>query len=119
MRNTQFRMGNMARKTEKGGKFLIGIITPEEIEILRKGVKIEDYVTRPAKVRILKIEPENNRSRIEIIIHEGKNRQVRKMCEAIGKKVMALHRSQIADIKVKDLKIGNWRYLKQSEIQTF
>ncbi len=98
---------------------VIGIITPEEIEILRKGVKIEDYVTRPAKVRILKIEPENNRSRIEIIIHEGKNRQVRKMCEAIGKKVMALHRSQIADIKVKDLKIGNWRYLKQSEIQTF
>ena len=41
------------------------------------------------------------------------------MCEAIGKKVVALHRSKIGDLVVKDLKLGNWRYLKQSEIQKF
>lgn len=98
---------------------VIGIVTEKDIETLREGVKIDDYITRPAKARILKIDSERNQSRIEIIIHEGKNRQVRKMCEAIGKKVVALHRSKIGDLVVKDLKLGNWRYLKQSEIQKF
>ena len=98
---------------------LVGIVTENEVEQLRKGVKIDDYVTRPAQVKILKIDKEKNISRVEIIIHEGKNRQVRKMCEAVGKKVIALHRSKIGDIGVKDLKMGSWRYLKQSEIQKF
>ena len=71
-----------------------------------------------AKVRILKIDEEKNISRIEITIHEGKNRQVRKMCEAVGKKVIALHRSKIENLQVKDLKLGQWRYLKENEIET-
>lgn len=97
---------------------LRGIITNEEIEKLRSGVEIEDYLTRPAKVKILKTDTERNISRIEITIHEGKNRQVRKMCEAIGRNVIALHRSKIGNITVKDLKIGEWRYLNQTEIRT-
>ena len=60
---------------------------------------------------------EKNISRLEIVIHEVKNRQVRKMCEAIGKKVLALHRSKIGNISVKDLKIGTWRYLSDKEIK--
>ena len=88
-----------------------GIIKREEVEKLRKGVKIEDYITKPAKVKILKTDEEKNSSRLEIIIHEGKNRQVRKMCEAIGHKVLALHRSKIAGIGVKDIPLGKWRYL--------
>ncbi len=95
---------------------LKGIISNEELEELRRGVEIEDYLTRPAKVKILKTDSEKNISRIEITIHEGKNRQVRKMCEAIGRNVMALHRSRIGDIGVKDLKIGEWRYLSKNEI---
>ena len=59
---------------------------------------------------------EKNQTRLEIVIHEGKNRQVRKMCEAIGKKVIALHRSKIGDIDVKDLPLGKWRYLNQKEV---
>ena len=95
---------------------IIGIVTNEDVESLRQGVKIEDYVTKPAKVKILKTDVEKNISRLEITIHEGKNRQVRKMCEAIGKKVKALHRSKIGNISVKDLKIGQWRYLAQKEV---
>lgn len=94
-----------------------GIIKNEEIEILRKGVIIENYTTRPAKVKILKTDEEKNISRLEITIHEGKNRQVRKMCEAVGHKVLALHRSKIAGIGVKDLPLGKWRYLKDNEVK--
>ena len=74
------------------------------------------YKTGKAKVKILKIDDEKNISRLQITIHEGKNREVRKMCEAIGKKVIALHRAQIGNITVKDLPLGKWRYLKQSEV---
>lgn len=95
-----------------------GIIKQEEIEKLKKGIKIEDYITRPAKVKILKIDNEKKQSRLQISIHEGKNRQVRKMCEAIGHKVLALHRSKIAGIEVKDVPLGKWRYLTKKEIKS-
>lgn len=95
---------------------LKGIVKKEEVEQLEKGVQIEDYITRPAKVKILKTDIEKNISRLEITIHEGKNRQIRKMCEAIGKKVQALHRTKIGNINVKELKLGTWRYLTKEEI---
>ena len=93
-----------------------GIIKKEEVENLRAGVDIGGYVTKPAKVKILKTDEEKNQSRLEITIHEGKNRQVRKMCESIKHKVLALHRSKIAGIEVKDIPLGKWRYLKKEEI---
>ena len=95
---------------------LIGIISEEDVERLRKGVEIEDYITKPAKVKILKTDEEKNISRLEITIHEGKNRKKKKMCEAIGKKVKALHRSKIGNLSVKDLKIGKWRFLSSKEV---
>ena len=96
---------------------LKGIVQKEEVKQLEKGVEIDDYTTRPAKVKILKTDIEKNISRLEITIQEGKNRQVRKMCESIGRKVLALHRRKIGNIGVKDLKIGTWRYLKKEEIE--
>ena len=96
---------------------LKGIVCNEEVEKLRNGVMIDDYISKEAKVRILKIDEQKNQSRLEITIHEGKNREVRKMCNSIGKKVLALHRSRIGNIGVKDLKIGEWRYLKSSEVK--
>ena len=97
---------------------VIGIVTKEEVQKLEEGVVIDgEYTTKPAKVKILRIDTETNRSRLEITIHEGKNRQVRKMCEAINKKVVALHRTKIGNIQVKDLKIGTWRYLTNKEIE--
>ena len=96
-----------------------GIVNEDEVQNLRDGVKIDDYITRPAKVRILKTDFDKNISRLEITIHEGKNRQIRKMCETIKKPVLALHRSKIGSLGVKDLKIGTWRYLKKEEIVEF
>jgi len=94
-----------------------GIVNDSDVQKLKLGVEIDDYKTKPAKVRILKTDEEKSVSRLEIVIHEGKNRQVRKMCEAIGKKVLALHRSKIGNISVKDLKLGTWRYLSDKEVK--
>ena len=96
---------------------LKGKITQTEVEQLRNGVDIGDYITKPAQVRIMKIDEDKDISRVEIIIHEGKNRQVRRMCEAIGKKVLALHRSKIGNVSVKNLKIGKWCYLDDITIK--
>ena len=93
-----------------------GIITKDEIKKLEEGVEIEDYTSGKAKVKILKTDTEKDISRIEITIHEGKNREVRKMCNAIGRKVIALHRSKIEGIDVKNLKLGEWRYLTSKEV---
>ena len=95
---------------------LKGIPSKEEIKKLETGVDIGGFVTSKAKVKILKTDEEAGKSRLEITIHEGKNRQIRKMCEAIDKKVLALHRSKIGNIGVKDLKLGTWRYLTPKEV---
>ena len=105
-----------------------GIIRNEDVDQLRNGVRIEAnvaksandyYLTKPAKVKILKIDEEKKQSRLEITIHEGKNRQIRKMCETIGYKVLALHRSKIAGIGVKNLPLGKWRFLNENEVLKF
>jgi len=97
---------------------LKGIVTDEDIEKLKSGIEIDnDYITSPAKARIMKTDKEKDISRVEIKIHEGKNKQVRKMCEAINKKVLALHRAKIGDIGVKDLSLGSYRYLTKNEIK--
>ena len=96
-----------------------GIISKDDVERLSNGVTLDDgYITKPAKVKILKIDDEKDISRIQIVIHEGKNRQVRRMCESIGKKVLALHRSKIGNLEVKNLKLGTWRYLTAKEINS-
>lgn len=94
-----------------------GIVTKQDVELLKNGVKIGDYTTKPAKVKILKTILEKNSSRLEITIHEGKNRQIRKMCEAVGYPVLALHRSKISGIDVKDLPLGKWRFLSKQEVE--
>ena len=94
-----------------------GKVTKDEVDRLKEGVEIEDYISGKAKVKILKIDEEKDISRLEITIHEGKNREVRKMCAAIDKKVIALHRSKIGEVNVKDLNLGQWRYLKKGEIE--
>ena len=95
-----------------------GDISKDEIEQLKNGVIIDGYKTKNAKVKILKKIPDKNLTRIEIIIHEGRNRQVRKMFKSINKSVVALHRSKIGNIGVNDMKIGKWRYLTIAEVNS-
>jgi len=94
-----------------------GIVSEENLNKLREGVKIEDYTTSPADVNIIDIEKEKQLTKLQITIHEGKNRQVRKMCETLGYGIYSLHREKIGDISVKKLKRGSWRYLTQQEVK--
>ncbi|MCX7746618.1 MAG: rRNA pseudouridine synthase [Clostridia bacterium] len=94
--------------------FIEGVPTEEEIKRFQEGLKIEDYITSPAKFRIIK--KENRNTWVEIVIHEGKNRQVRKMCEAIGHKVIALKRIAIGSIILGNLEEGKWRYMRNEEL---
>jgi 23S rRNA pseudouridine2605 synthase len=93
-----------------------GVPNSEELRIFRSGVKIEDYVTSPAKIKILNMSKE--RSTVEITIHEGRNRQVRKMCESIGHPVISLKRVAVGSLKLDGLIEGKWRYLSGSEIKS-
>lgn len=95
-----------------------GDILKDELNLLRNGVMIDGYKTKSAKVRILKKIIDKNLTRIEVIIHEGRNRQIRKMFKSINKSVVALHRSKIGNICVNDMKIGTWRYLTIDEVNS-
>jgi len=95
-----------------------GIVTDENVKALESGVIIdENYKTKPAIVKILKIDKEKKISRIQITIHEGKNRQIRKMCKAIDKNVLALHRARIGELTVKNIPLGKWKFLNKQEIE--
>ena len=87
----------------------------EDIEAFGRGLAIEDYVTSPARLEIIKHTKGN--SIVEITIHEGKNRQVRKMCTAIGHEVIRLKRIRIGKMSLGGLKPGEWRYLTDAEIE--
>jgi len=91
-----------------------GVPTKEELSAFESGLKIEDYVTAPAKIKILK--ELNDNCVVEITIREGKNRQVRKMCDAIGHTVLELERIKMGRIHLGNLEIGNWRYFTEREI---
>lgn len=95
---------------------LKGIPTLNEMKNFEKGLYIEDYKTAPAKIKVLKKNEEKNYCVCEIKIHEGRNRQVRKMCRAINHPVMNLRRKAMGKIVLKDVEIGQYRYLTQEEI---
>jgi len=91
-----------------------GVPTIDEMNRFMNGLKIEDYITSPAEIKVLK--NIGNRSVVEITIYEGRNRQVRKMCESIGHKVRKLNRIRIGKISLGKLTQGHWRYLTAEEI---
>ncbi len=90
-------------------------ITEEQITALTTGIIIEDRKTAPAEVRI--VTKEEGRVVLEITLYEGRNRQIRKMCEEIGLEVARLKRTAIGSIKLGMLKQGTWRNLNEDEVR--
>ena len=94
-----------------------GIITGFEIKKLKNGVKIDNYKTSPAKVKLKSFDKKTNTSMVLLTIHEGHNHEVKKMFEAIGYDVIKLTRLSFAGIDVKSLKSGEYRKLSIKEVQ--
>lgn len=90
-------------------------ITEDQITQLTTGIIIDDRKTAPAQVRV--VTKEEGRVVLEIILYEGRNRQIRKMCEAVGLEVARLKRTAIGSIKLGMLKQGAWRELNEDEVR--
>ena len=93
-----------------------GIVTGYDVKRLRNGVVIDGYKTSRCYVKLKSVDKKNNKSILEITIHEGRNHQVKKMIESIGKKVIKLRRERYAIFDIRELKTGEYRRLTNKEI---
>jgi 23S rRNA pseudouridine2605 synthase len=89
--------------------------TTEGESALRLPIKLDGYQIRAPKIVVL--QHEGDRAKIRITIHEGRNRQVRRMCQAAGMHVIRLRRIREGQLKLGDLPLGKWRYLTRDEVQ--
>lgn len=98
-----------------------GIFTEEEMKKFENGIDIGGYITSNAKIEIIDKEKDKRSkewvSTVEITIHEGKNRQVRKMCSALNHEVLTLRRISIGELKLGYLKKGEYRALTEEELR--
>ncbi len=83
----------------------------DAVALLKRPIELDGYTIRPPKVRIVKP------GLLEITIHEGRNRQVRRMCEAAGMNVTRLKRVREGKLHLGDLPLGKWRYLTEQEVK--
>ena len=95
------------------------IFTDEELRALGDPVVIDGRKTEPCRVRKVKenMQGYNSYTIVEFELYEGRNRQIRRMCEANGRKIKQLTRVAIGNIKLGDLALGKWRYLREKEIR--
>ncbi len=91
-----------------------GSFTEAELSSLRKGIMLDDGMTAPADVRLA--HTYGGRSEVYITIHEGRNRQVRRMLAAVGHSTLRLRRVAIGSVELRGLKQGEWRRLEKAEI---
>jgi 23S rRNA pseudouridine2605 synthase len=94
-----------------------GTPAPEAITLLAQGIKLEDGLTAPAdRVHVLKSFPDNDTCDVEIAIHEGRKRQIRRMFDFIDRPVLRLVRTRIGEVTLGGLPAGAWRHLTKTEI---
>ena len=94
---------------------LAGEIEPEKVQRLSEPMDIDGYMTKPAEVSLITRKKEY--SVVAITLFEGRNRQIRKMCEKLSLHVLSLRRVSIGEVKLGDLRPGKWRYLTKSQVQ--
>ncbi|MGI6084491.1 MAG: pseudouridine synthase [Acetivibrionales bacterium] len=92
---------------------VLGTPSEKELQALRDGIMLDGKLTSPAQVEVMEIKQKS--MVLRIIIHEGRNRQVKRMCEAVGHPVLRLKRTAIGRLTLGDLKPGEWRYLSDKE----
>lgn len=113
-----YRLTRSAKEIEKVYQVRVnGIINQEALNKLIRGVMIDGKMTKRAKVEVLDLDKPNNSSLLLLTITEGRNRQVRKMCEAVGHEVKKLKRVSFGGVSLDGLSVGEYRELKPHEIK--
>jgi 23S rRNA pseudouridine2605 synthase len=92
-----------------------GVPSRGALRSLREGVELDDGLSAPAEIRLL--QSRGDHAAIEMVIHEGRNRQVRRMCETVGHPVRRLVRTRIGLLADRDLAPGSWRVLRPDEVR--
>ncbi|MCI8348431.1 MAG: rRNA pseudouridine synthase [Firmicutes bacterium] len=111
-----YRITHPKHELEKTYRVLVkGVVSEEKVRRLRSGVDIGGYITKKAKVQIIKGGQKS--TLVEVSIHEGKNRQVRKMFAAVGNPVQELERVAIGKIRLGHLRPGHYRKLTREEVE--
>lgn len=83
---------------------------------LREGVPLEDGMTAPAQVERVRYLPDRQTTLLRLTLHEGRKRQVKRMCQAVGHPVVRLHRERFGPLTLRQLPVGAWRYLTPEEV---
>ncbi len=96
-----------------------GVPARNDLQALREGVKLADGITAPAEVELVRAtkgDRDSGRAELRVVIREGRHRQVRRMVEAVGHKVVSLRRSAFGPLRLGRLKTGGWRVLSSGEV---
>lgn len=91
-------------------------ITSEQVDMLSTGIDLDGRMTAPAQVHVLS--KEDDRAVVEIVLYEGRNRQIRRMCEAVNLEVARLRRIAVGSVKLGMLQTGEWRDLTPTEVES-
>jgi 23S rRNA pseudouridine2605 synthase len=113
--NTAQNLTHPSNRVKKVYRVTVGSTDDEKFERLGRLTDIDEEPIESPYVRVIK--KRSDRSSLEIIISEGKNRQIRRMCEQVGLEVLRLKRNKIGEIELGALKPGQWRYLEKSELR--
>jgi pseudouridine synthase len=95
---------------------VVGIPDAKALDRLRKGIYLEGRKTSPAQVEVIHAEEKSNSTGLRLILHEGRKRQIRLMCDAVGHPVSSLRRVRIAHLRVKGMRPGECRLLGKQEV---
>jgi len=111
-----YRVTHPAHETKKLYEACVaGIVDHKTADKLENGVVVDGRKTAPAKVEI--VSHKSNSTVLNITIHEGRNRQVRKMCSVVGHPVITLKRKAVGSLKLGNLPLGKWRHLSPAEVK--
>lgn len=111
-----YRLTHPRFKIEKAYRVVVrGVPTPREVRRLEEGIVLEDGLTMPARARIVGTAGEN--AVLELTLKEGRKRQVKRMCRAIGYPVLGLRRTRVGPLRLGRLRPGAWRELSEEEIE--
>lgn len=109
------RLMHPSHQVEKTYEVQVSGYAAEKLTLLRRPIVLDGYRIAPPEVRLLR--RAGDKAWIQVVIHEGRNRQVRRMCQAAGLTVLRLKRTREGDLRLGDLPLGKWRSLTEAEIE--